>query len=150
MVILDTDHLWGIGGNPDWVWRSFTRGYSTLYMDVWDTISKAHDQKQQVRLALGYTRRYAERMDLAKSAPETELASTGYALASPGREYLIYDPSGETFTAKIAAAGYDFEWFDCTTGAVANSGSMQITPGRTQFTSPISGPAALYLARAES
>ena len=150
VFILDTDHLWGIGGNPDWVWRSFTRGYGTLYMDTWDTTVKTHDQKQEVRLALGYTRCYAERMDLANAIPQTDLASTGYALANPGREYLIYVPVGRTFTAEIVPASYIFEWFDCKTGTIAESGTMQTTGGQTQITSPISGPVALYLARAKS
>ena len=32
--IVDTDHLWGIGGQSvDWVWRTFTRGHNLLSMD---------------------------------------------------------------------------------------------------------------------
>lgn len=27
VVIVDTDHLWGVGGDRQWVWKSFTRGY---------------------------------------------------------------------------------------------------------------------------
>ena len=36
--VLDTDHLWGHGGTPAWVWKSFTRGHNTLLMDPWDPI----------------------------------------------------------------------------------------------------------------
>jgi len=34
--ILDTDHLWGIGGNPTWVWKSFLRGHHVIFMDGYD------------------------------------------------------------------------------------------------------------------
>lgn len=33
VVINDTDHLWGIGGNHVWVWKSFMRGLNPIYMD---------------------------------------------------------------------------------------------------------------------
>jgi len=28
VVLNDTDHLWGEGGSPQWVWKSFTRGHN--------------------------------------------------------------------------------------------------------------------------
>ena len=36
VVIVDTDHLWGIGGDADWVRRMFRLGYQVLYMDPLD------------------------------------------------------------------------------------------------------------------
>ncbi len=33
VIILDTDHIWGEGGDRVWVWKSFTRGYNPIYMD---------------------------------------------------------------------------------------------------------------------
>jgi len=54
------------------------------------------------RRAMGITRRCAERMNLAASTPRPELASTGYCLANPGKEYLIYLPDGgEPFTVPL-------------------------------------------------
>jgi hypothetical protein len=54
---------------------------------------------EQARRALGDTRRFAERMNLAAMTPRNELASTRYCLAHPGHEYLIYQPkAGEAFT----------------------------------------------------
>ena len=35
VIVNDTDHLWGHGGNPHWVWKSFRRGHNTLFMDPW-------------------------------------------------------------------------------------------------------------------
>ena len=34
VIITDTDHLWGLGGNPDWVWKSFLRGLNPILMDL--------------------------------------------------------------------------------------------------------------------
>lgn len=36
VVVLDTDHLWGIGGNRTWAWKAFLRGYNLLFMDSYD------------------------------------------------------------------------------------------------------------------
>lgn len=36
VVVLDTDHLWGIGGNRTWAWKAFLRGYNILFMDSYD------------------------------------------------------------------------------------------------------------------
>jgi hypothetical protein len=33
VILIDTDHLWGEGGNPDWVWKSFTRGLHPIWME---------------------------------------------------------------------------------------------------------------------
>ena len=33
VILNDTDHLWGIGGDATWVWKSFTRGLNPIYMD---------------------------------------------------------------------------------------------------------------------
>ena len=34
--LLDTDHVWGIGGNGAWVWKSLVRGHNPLFMDPYD------------------------------------------------------------------------------------------------------------------
>ena len=36
VIIVDTDHLWGVGGDRQWVWKSFTRGHNILYMDCYN------------------------------------------------------------------------------------------------------------------
>ncbi len=45
---------------------------------------------------------YAARIDLAASRPAGDLASTGYCLAVPGREYLVYLPEGGTATMDLS------------------------------------------------
>jgi hypothetical protein len=55
----------------------------------------------------------ARGLRLADTTPQGELASTGYALANRGREYVVLQPSDEAepFTVELAAGTYDVEWF---------------------------------------
>ena len=38
VFICDTDHLWGIGGNEAWLWKSITRGLNVIFMDPYDGV----------------------------------------------------------------------------------------------------------------
>jgi hypothetical protein len=74
VIAVDTDHIWGIGGDRVWAWKSFTRGMNILFMDVWDSyyssISGAIDPVyENVRLNLGYIRTYADKMNLVSMVP---------------------------------------------------------------------------------
>ncbi len=99
-VLLDTDHLWGIGGDADWVWRAFFRGANPIVMDPWadvrfaGTLGDTRDDArwESVRRALGAVRRLADRIDLASLAPHPERASSGYALSDGRSELLAYWP----------------------------------------------------------
>jgi hypothetical protein len=33
VILLDTDHIWGVGGGRAWVWKSFLRGHQPIWMD---------------------------------------------------------------------------------------------------------------------
>ncbi|UCC17485.1 MAG: aldo/keto reductase, partial [Dehalococcoidales bacterium] len=33
VILSDTDHLWGIGGDVAWAWKTFLRGMNPLFMD---------------------------------------------------------------------------------------------------------------------
>jgi hypothetical protein len=147
--LLDTDHVWGVGGNPAWVWKSFLRGHNPLFMDPYDgaVLGKPSDPRwEPVRRALGQTRRFAERVNLAAMAPRGELASTGYCLARPGIEYLVYQPrKGEGFSVELKAGTYRYEWFDPTKGAAAGSGQLESSGGTQQFKVPFAADAVLYL-----
>jgi hypothetical protein len=113
VVVTDTDHLWGVGGTPAWVWKSFLRGLNPIFMDPYQTA--IHDllptwtpadsarggpapavapEWEDVRAAMGIARAVAARADLAALRPAGELASSRYCLAAPGREYLVYRPGG--------------------------------------------------------
>jgi hypothetical protein len=61
LIILDTDHLWGVGGDRAWVWKSFTRGHNPIFIDPFE------DQKwQSAQLAMGHTLAYAEQINLER------------------------------------------------------------------------------------
>jgi len=119
--LLDTDHIWGVGGNHGWVWRSFLRGHNPIFMDPYDgsILGERFDPKfELLRRNMGYALRYARKMDLAAMTPRSELASTGFCLANPGREYLIYLPDGAEATVDLSgvSASLTVEWLDPRSG----------------------------------
>jgi len=97
IIINDTDHLWGIGGNHQWVWKSFLRGLNPIFMDPYTAKEhQNHLSKREwelIRKNMGHTLTYAIKMDLASMVPRNDLCSTKYCLANPGKEYLVYLPS---------------------------------------------------------
>lgn len=149
VVLSDTDHLWGIGGNRAWVWKSFTRGLNPLFMDPYDgvVLAEAFDpQWEPVRKSLGYTRRLALRMNLAAAAPHNEFASSGFCLAVPGREYLVYLPEGGEVEVDLSAARSPLaaQWIDPNSGGGKPGDAVE--GGRKQrLRSPLKGDAVLYL-----
>ncbi|HOJ61980.1 MAG TPA: DUF6298 domain-containing protein [bacterium] len=152
VILNDTDHLWGIGGNQVWVWKSFTRGLNPIFMDPYDgvTLGQPFDPRwDPVRRSLGYTRRYAERMNLAAMTPRGDLVSSAYCLADPGNEYLVYLPEGGEVTVDLVKVegAFSVEWF--------NPGTDETRPGRSiqggasqRLVSPFEqADAVLYLKR---
>ncbi len=57
VVIVDTDHLWGIGGDADWVRRMFRLGYQVLYMDPLDEDPVREGARRAMGEALGSLKR---------------------------------------------------------------------------------------------
>jgi hypothetical protein len=151
VVLLDTDHIgWGIyiddaAFTRAWVWKSFTRGYSPLLME---NLSGATGWVAG-RAAMGHARRYADRMDLARTTPQPTLASTGYCLADPGpdgAELLVYLPTSGSVTVDLSASPGQFrvEWLDPVEGAT-KTGNAVAGGGRAVFDSPFDHDAVLYL-----
>ncbi|HID76356.1 MAG TPA: hypothetical protein EYP56_10215 [Planctomycetaceae bacterium] len=151
VILSDTDHLWGIGGNPGWVWKSFLRGLNPLFMDPYDgrVLRRGDDADwEQIRRALGFTLRYAQRVPLERMAPRGDLASSRYCLAEPGHHYLVYFPEGGTESVDLSDARgvLAVEWFDCGRGTARGAG--QVPGGRRRtFTAPFEGHALLYLSK---
>ncbi|MDP2895555.1 MAG: DUF6298 domain-containing protein [bacterium] len=149
VVLNDTDHLWGIGGNQAWVWKSFVRGHNPIFMDPYDgtVLGERLDPKwEPIRRSMGYTLRFANRMNLAEMAPDDALASGKYCLVNPGFEYLVYLPSGGTVTVDLSAAkgALSVEWFD-PSNDVTTTGEKVAGGGKREFISPFKGDAVLYL-----
>jgi hypothetical protein len=96
VVLADTDHIWGIGGDVDWVWRSFTRGLNPIFMDPWDGDFVVHPPYGPgVRPAMGIVRRISEEIDLTAMVPSGELVSSGFALADADRNTIVAFLPGE-------------------------------------------------------
>jgi hypothetical protein len=153
VVLLDTDHIgWKIliddaAFTRAWVWKSFTRGYSTLLME------NLSDSAGWIagRAAMGHTRRYAERTDLTKATPQPALATTGYCLANPGREYLVYLPEAGSVTVDLSGTQGELaaEWFHPEAGE-PTKGKVVQGGGSVRFQTPFqSKDAVLYLHRVE-
>ena len=99
-----------------------------------------------VRRTLGHTRRYAGRTDLARALPRGDLASTGYCLADPAKEYLVHLPEGGRVTVDFSAAvgSTAVECFDAGAGA-ASVGEPVAGGGERAFVSPCPHAAVLHL-----
>ncbi|HNB53192.1 MAG TPA: DUF6298 domain-containing protein, partial [Anaerolineales bacterium] len=159
VLLTDTDHLCGICGDEEWVWRTFTRGHNPIFMDGYDgeaygvgaaDFNPTDPWWPILRANLGYTRSYANRMNMAAIIPHGELSSTGYALANPvasGAEYLVYSPSSGSFTVNLSntPGQLNVEWLNPEDGSVYNGGVIN-GGGNHNFTPPFSGSdSVLYL-----
>jgi hypothetical protein len=149
VIVNDTDHLWGHqGGDSNWVWRSFTRGLNVLFMEE---LLPSPTWQDSARVAMGQTRDWSQKIDLAHMLPEPSVCQTGYALAKKGDEYLSYqDGSQGEFWLNLTDAPGEFavEWFNITAGTL-QPGPMVQGGQRVIFTTPFPGPAALHVKRAE-
>ncbi len=149
VILSDTDHLWGIGGDVAWVWKSFTRGLNPLFMDPYEEtvlVGPGTGRWEPVRQALGVTRRLAERLHLATLVPHGELASTGYCLAAPGREYVVYLPEVSEATVNLSAVtgAVEVEWIHPVQGTRSQAAGV-VGGGPRSLKAPWSGGAVLHL-----
>ncbi|HRQ40403.1 MAG TPA: DUF6298 domain-containing protein [Chloroflexota bacterium] len=157
VIISDTDHLWGIGGNRQWAWKSFVRGLHMIFMDPYDCspvwppspCNPNNPEWVSLRQNMGYILNYAERMNLAAMIPRNDLASTGYCLANAvasGAEYLVYLPQGGTVQVNLSAASGELlvEWLNPATGATV-TGAPVMGGATRSFTAPFSGDAVIYI-----
>ncbi len=178
VVFSDTDHIWGSGGDADWVWKSFLRGLNPILMDTLGDPSL-----EPARRAMGQTRTAASQIGLAGMRPRGELASSGYCLANAGIEYLVYAPTDSiplesrlrrwlksapvlwrfaSVSQRIrsvvklsvevdltqAPQPFAVSWFNTLSGRFEPAG--QIAGGhKTVLTAPRAGPLILHLVRQE-
>jgi hypothetical protein len=144
--LLDTDHLFYNNFKNDaglvraWVWKSFARGHNPLLME--DLESAAGWIAG--RSAMGQTRSYANRINLASMTPQDGLSSTGYCLANAGSEYIAYQPGSAAFSVFLSAGTYSVEWFNTVNGTTSTSSNVTVSTGWRSFTPPFA-EAALYL-----
>ncbi len=145
VVITDTDHLWGIGGDQAWVWKSFTRGLNPIFMDPYDGVvlgEKLTASYEPIRKSMGYALNFANRMDLNHCEPSSE----GYCLANPGKQYLAFQPKkGEPIKLNLEPGNYRYEWFNPATGKTVSKGKTRAKKTETTIKNPINGEAVLYI-----
>src|SRR5260370_25510040 len=83
------------------------------------------------RSSMGFAQQYVNaKMDLLKATPQGSLSSTGFCLAdnaATGAEYLVYAPSGGTFTVNLSATtpSLNVEWVNPATGARTARGASE-------------------------
>ena len=170
VIINDTDHSFGYvefkraGSEAQraWVWENFTSGNNVAFMDPYltkwpnrnyptgttadpDVGAQTDPYWDVIRDAMGPTLTYANRMNLVKTKPQPSLSSTGFCLANPGAEYLVYQPYTRPFTLQLAPGTYQIEWFNPATNLVATTGSVTASSREQSFTAPFAGDAVLYL-----
>jgi carbon monoxide dehydrogenase subunit G len=152
IVIPDTDHLASpCSVSADWVWRLFTRGMGGIVQidtDLTQTPIPADSSSAcgPANQAQGQALVYARKMNLIAMTPQGSLSSSGYALANPGQEYLIYIPSGGSVNVNLSGNSNTFtvEWLNTGSGAVTSGGTVS-GGGTVALGAPFGGPAVLYL-----
>ena len=163
VVITDTDHYAPGRGDALWAWKSFLRGHHPILMDMGliggvdppDPSAggpMSYAAFEPARYAMGDTRRFAEQMNLIRMQPRDDLSSTGYALANPGQEYLVLQPSGVagSFTVLLEPGTYSAEWFSIKGRQTLPGNETTVESAKaTSFSAPSEafGPTVLYLKR---
>lgn len=138
VVIMDTDHLWGIGGNVMWVWKSFTRGLHTIFMDDFGLFGS---DWESIRVQMGKSVEYANKVDLNKMFPRSDLA-TGYCLTDGSKEYIIFQPGSFDGSFYLNLVGntniFTVEWFNPQNNTT-NFGTNVAGGSNLYFKAPFSG-----------
>jgi hypothetical protein len=173
--INDSDHsyweMWKENAqqNRNYAWENFMTGNQVLFMDPYlvyyprenrnlcvsptNGICRAPDPRwDNFRDNLGYILQYSRKLSLANVIPRGSLSSTGYCLAqtpSLGAEYLVYAPSGGSFTVNLSAMSgsrtLSVEWFNPSTGVAIASDPIRAGSSSQSFSPPFNGDAVLYL-----
>jgi hypothetical protein len=155
--------------NRNYAWENVLNGNSVLFMDPYlvyyprqnrnDCLLPSHgictnpDPRYEIfRKNLGYTLKYATRLNLARATPQRALSSTGYCLAQTppaGAEYLVYAPTGGELEVDLSAMPptrkLAVEWFNPATGQTTDEDPVPAGSHAQVFNPPFSGDAVLYL-----
>jgi len=145
VVLLDTDHLWGIGGDAAWVWRAFLNGHQPLYMDPLD----ADDEREGARRAMGVARRLADRLGLETLEPRPELVNSKCCLATIGEPHatMVAWASRGRLNLDLGrwhASELDGEWLHPTQGTTVGL-QVRANAKRVPLRAPWRGDAVVVL-----
>jgi len=171
--INDSDHsyfgMWldSAQVNRQYLWENVMNGHNVVFMDPYlinwasqsrnlcvspvNGVCSGPDTRwDNFRDNIGQAVAYGIRVGLLNMTPQPALSSTGFALANNGVEYLVYAPTGGTFTVDLSAAptkNFNVEWFDGVRILTQPAG-FQIGGSSTQSFTPPGGftaDAVLYL-----
>jgi hypothetical protein len=155
--------------NRNFAWQNFMNGNQVLFMDPYlvhyarerrnlcasptNAICTGPDARwDNFRDNLGYLLKYSRKLNLANVTPRGSLSSTGYCLAqtpSVGAEYLVYAPSGGSFTVDVStmpgSRRLAVEWFNPSTGVSITGEPISAGSSSQSFNPPFGGDAVLYL-----
>ena len=158
VVINDSDHSAPGQGDAVWAWKCFLRGHNPILMDygIIDVANPldpslgvpSYESLEPARVAMGNTRRLAERIPLDRMVPDGGRSSTGYALADPGREYVVLQPgeAGGPFTVTLTPGTYAAEWSHVGTRETATADPVTVErPGAVGFQAPFATAGAVVL-----
>jgi collagenase-like protein with putative collagen-binding domain len=164
--IVDSDHVWGLGGQSvDWCWQVFTRGHNLLSMDSLktpdvagrsfsnDTTPEQAAGEDAAREGIRQTRMAAEMVDLRGVRARGDLSSTGFAIADPvDGDFVVYAPKGGAFTLDLSGARgkrLAARWVDTGAGTVSEGGVVEGGSASQSFAAPAGRAAALVLRPAD-
>jgi hypothetical protein len=152
VVISDNDHYSPFEVDALWAWKSMLRGHNPILYDLgivtgFDPAAPPYAALEPARNAIGDTRMLAARVDLASMEPRGHVASTGFALANPGVEYLVLQPDDDAeFTVAIEPGSYAAAWYAVTTRTSVDAGHVTVVESsRVTFRHPFDSPAPAVL-----
>jgi hypothetical protein len=134
VILSDTDHLWGLGGNVAWAWKTFLQGMNPIFMDPYDGVVLQKGERSDwdpLRRNLGLIRYLSEGLPLAALIPRPDLAASGYCLAGrhEDRPHLITWAPREAPTVRLDLAEtpdpLSVVWLDTDSGKVTQGGIVQ-------------------------
>ena len=156
VVLVDTDHCDPWHHDPDWVWKNLFRGNQFILMDGYVDFRIGSPDKPDTnwdvtRQAMGRVRQLAERIGLAEFQPNTELASTGFCLATPVNSggvfrCAVYLPRGGEATVDLTEVKgpLTVEWIEAKSNTRREAAKVQ-GGNRQRFVASFTGPAILCL-----
>jgi len=157
VIIVDNDHINPWNSDPNWVWKNFMRGNHFILMDHYKDFriglpKRPEPRHDPARRAMGMARKLSKRIDLVSMTPQSDLASTGYCLADPGREYLVYRPQsrGKEFNLILTPGKYWVEWINPASGKSVKLQDHRAKTGTNTFVPPFNGPAILNLRKKQN
>jgi hypothetical protein len=147
--IVDMDHVSPGSSNVAYVWTALTRGYHfSLYDKPFEKPDMEGPVWRCIRSNVSQAAAYAKKMDLNNAHPRTDLATTGFCLACPGEQYIVYQPKSGPFEVSglIPRADYLYEWFDTDRHQVVEKSRFTSSAASKSFT-PLKKGMVLFLER---